>query len=290
MTKTVQLHCPSSKKTVDNFVISPFQMHEQVLQGIRLRLGINHAALYTVDAKHITNLESLQDDQRILVAATPSEHMLPDAPPDFVLYDGEEGEDVNPEIDGFGQPWEDLTEREKCDHIQSVVEQKPTTRNKLRITRPYQSVQADLTVLHNVAPAEAEVNIDQRWRTTVEHFLPDALKPNKMKISGKFWDEQALAALALLSSFTHGQSELAREFLEEAVAMRAEESDGDEKSPVVRSQDVLDAITIIYERAGVIPAKLTKHKSAKTREKERRKALKGRKKAEAKDKVAGVHS
>ncbi|CAO2655999.1 Nn.00g048020.m01.CDS01 [Neocucurbitaria sp. VM-36] len=289
MTKTVQLHCPSTRQSVDNFVVSPFQTHEQVMQGIRLRLGINHAALYTVDAKHITNLESLQEDQRILVAASSLERMLPDAPSGFALYDGEEGEVVDPAVEGFGQPWDDLTEREKCDHIISVMEQQPTTRNKLRITRPYQSVQSGMISLQSMSSTEAEANIDQRWRTTIEHFLPDALKPNKVKTSGKFWDGQVIAALSVLSSFTHGQSRLARDFLEEAVTMRVDNSEGDdEKSSIVQTQDVLDAIALIYERAGVVPAKLTKHKSAKMKEKERRKALKERKKVEAKDRVVGT--
>ncbi|KAJ4371605.1 hypothetical protein N0V83_004825 [Neocucurbitaria cava] len=276
MTKMVQLHCPSTGQTVDKFVISPFQTHEQVIQGIRIRLGIQHAALYTTDAKLITNFDSLQEDQRVLVAATSSELMLPDAPTGFILYDGEESDEVDPTTEGFEQPWEDLTEREKCDHILSLVEQKPTTRNKLRITRPYQSVQPDLFTMHlnSISPTEAEALIDQRWRTTVEHFLPDALKPAKPKTSGKFWDEQVVATLSVLSSFTHGQSRLAREFLEEAVSMRMERSVDDDKDSIVRGQDVIDAVALVYERAGVIPAKLTKHKSAKVKQKERRKAEK----------------
>jgi hypothetical protein len=32
--------------------------------------------------------------------------MLPDAPPEWVLYDGEEGDDVDPDIEGYGQEWD----------------------------------------------------------------------------------------------------------------------------------------------------------------------------------------
>lgn len=106
MTKTVQLHCPSTNATVDNFVITPYQAFDQVIQGVRLAFESKHAALYTVDAKCIVSVETIHDDQRILVAVSRSERILPDAPPSYVLYDGEEGDDVDPNVEGFGQPWE----------------------------------------------------------------------------------------------------------------------------------------------------------------------------------------
>ncbi|KAH7383177.1 hypothetical protein BKA66DRAFT_559538 [Pyrenochaeta sp. MPI-SDFR-AT-0127] len=287
MTKTVQIHCPSTGQTVDNFIISPFQTHDQVLQGVRLRFDISYAALYTVDAKPISNAQSLQEDQRVLVAAKELEHMLPDAPAGFALYDGEEGDHVDADVEGFGQDWEDLTEREKCDHIQSLAVQKPTMRNTLRITRPWQSVHNDLNVLQThtsgdldtqSSPSDCEALIEQRWRTTIEHFLPASLSPAKIKVAGKFWNPHVLAVIAVLGSFTQGQSHLVRGFLQEAVNMRLKESEGNDTSSTVQKQDVIDAITIIYERAGIIPAKLTKRKSAKAKGKERRKALKVQKK------------
>lgn len=109
--KTVQLYCPSNNKTVDRFVISPYQTFEQVLQGIRLAVETRHAALYTVVAKPIASVETIESDQRILVAVTTSERMLPDAPLGYVLYDGEEGHDIDPNIEGFGQPWEVCSHR-----------------------------------------------------------------------------------------------------------------------------------------------------------------------------------
>jgi hypothetical protein len=102
----IQLYCPSTKRTIDGFVVGAFQTLDQVLQGVRLALDIKYAALYTVDAKPINEPSTLQDDQRVLVAITEKEVMLPDALPDWVLYDGEEGDDVNPDMDGFGQEWD----------------------------------------------------------------------------------------------------------------------------------------------------------------------------------------
>ncbi|KAF1946067.1 hypothetical protein EJ02DRAFT_367836 [Clathrospora elynae] len=288
----VQLHCPSNKKTVSGFVIGAYQSPEQVLQGVRLAVGTNYAALYTVDAKYIPDPHSLHEDQRVLVAATQSERMLPDAPQGYILYDGEEGEDVDTDVECFGQPWEDLTESERCAHITSINEKKPTTRNKMRITRTYQSVQADLKALdatpQSTPLTDYETSIEQRWGITLEHFLPGHMKPPKFKTGGKIWDEPALATLAIFGSFTHGQARLAQEVLEEAVAMRVDEDQGDDRDPVVRKQDVLNAITIVYERAGVLPAKLTKVKSEKAREKEKRKAAKEKKKAGGKNGVGGA--
>jgi len=159
---------------------------------------------------------------------------------------------------------------------------KPTTRNKLRITRPYMSVRADIDALTS-APTLAQAtnyehDIEERWAITIEHLLPSSMKPSSSKFSSKSCDAPTLAALSLFSSFTHGQARLARNVLEDAVALRTEEDQGDDKSPVVREQDVFNAITIVYERAGVLPAKLTKVKTEKARRKDGRKAAKGKRK------------
>lgn len=113
--KTVHLYCPTSKKSADNVVISPFHTIEQVLQGVRLAVSSKYAALYTVDAKPIASVEALEDDQRVLVAVTLAEVMLPDAQPGFVLYDGEEGHQVDPDVEGFGEAWE------VCTHLVSRI-------------------------------------------------------------------------------------------------------------------------------------------------------------------------
>lgn len=266
MSTTIQLHCPSRKRTIDNFVISPFQANDQILQGIRIALQIPFAGLFTVDAKAITKLDSLQQDQRILVAAAADERMLPDSPPDFVFYDGQEGNDIDPDLDGYGQSWESLSERERCDHIMSLQELKPTTRNKLRFTRQYQDVFDDLAAIgdQNQDAKESEALIEQRWRLTIDHLLPDSMKPTKIKTAGKFWDDQVVAGLVVLSSTMPGQAQLAIDNLEDAIQIRI--TDGVETSPLVQLGDIINAVTIIYEHAGVIPIKLTKPKSAKARE------------------------
>jgi len=101
----VQLHCPSTKKTVEDFFITPFQSLEQVLPSVRLALNIKYAAIYTIEAKPITEPSTLQEDQRVLVAASASEIMLPDSPSEWVLYDGEEGDDVDMGVECYGLQW-----------------------------------------------------------------------------------------------------------------------------------------------------------------------------------------
>jgi hypothetical protein len=284
MSKIVQLHCPSLKRTVDNYVVSPFQSNDQVFQSIRVALQIPHVTLYTVDAKPLTKLDTIQEGQRILVAAATSERMLPDSPYEYEYYDGQEGDDVDPDSEGYGQSWESLSEREKCDHIMGLNESKPTSRNKLRFARQWQAISDDLAAVRDqeTDSGECEALIEQRWRLSIDHFLPDNMKPAKLKTSGKFWDEQVVAALAVLSSLIPGQARLAAEFLEEAVQMRI--TDGVETSPLLQLTDVDNAVTLIFEHAGVIPAKLTKPKSAKAREKERKKALREKTKGDAKAK------
>lgn len=102
----VQLHCPSTKKIVEDFIVTSFQTLEQILPSVRLALDIKYAAIYTTEAKPINDPSTLQEDQWILVAASTTEVMLPDAPCEWVLYDGEEGDDVDPDVEGFGLPWD----------------------------------------------------------------------------------------------------------------------------------------------------------------------------------------
>ena len=101
----VQLYCPSTKKTVEGFFVTPFQTLEQVLPSVRLALNLKYAAIYTIEAKPITEPSTLQEDQRVLVAASASETMLPDSPSEWVLYDGEEGDDVGMNVECYGLEW-----------------------------------------------------------------------------------------------------------------------------------------------------------------------------------------
>jgi hypothetical protein len=146
-------------------------------------------------------------------------------------------------------------------------------------------VEADISTLdsESILPADEVAddytNIEQRWGITVEQFIPASMKPPTAKFGQKNTDVLTLSALNVLSSFTHGQSRLALEVLEEAIALRTQEDQGDDKDPVLQNQDVLNAITIVYERASVIPGKLTKAKSGKGKEREKRKAAKERKKS-----------
>ncbi|KAL6702910.1 hypothetical protein ACN47E_000811 [Coniothyrium glycines] len=282
MTK-IQLHCPSSRATVDDFVISPYATNEHVLQGVRLAFNIKHAALYTTDARLVSDVHSIQEGERVLVAATSNELMLADAPPGIMFYNGEEGDDMDLDTESFDQNWEDLTDSEMCEHIVNLNRLKPTGRNKLRITQSWSSVHSAMLSLEATAPgavdiANTETKIEQCWQVTYDRFLPTSMAPQKFKVNGKIWDEKILAALCVMSSFTHGQAGLAREFLESAVKSRAQK--GEDTSPAIQAQDVCNAIFTIYESVGA----LTKTKNGKSGGRERRKAQKERKK---KDKSSG---
>jgi hypothetical protein len=103
--KTIQVHCPSNDKT-ESFSIAPYQSQDQVLQSIRLQLNIPYAAVYDTQAKSIKDLQKCDTDQVVLVAAAANEDMQPYAPRNAIMYNGEEGEDVDDMIDGFGIDWE----------------------------------------------------------------------------------------------------------------------------------------------------------------------------------------
>ncbi|KAG9188982.1 hypothetical protein G6011_05850 [Alternaria panax] len=280
----VKLYFPSTKKTVDNFIIGAFQNLDQVLQGVRLALGIKYAALYTTDAKPIYEPGSLDNDDRVLVAASAKETMLPDAPPEWVLYDGEEGDDVDPNTEGYGQEWDTLSDHEKYVHMTSLHEQKPSTRNKLRITRAYKAVEADFRLIDARRPASIPVaedyaTIEQHWGMLLKDLIPASMKRGPgLTPSNKLPAASTVTAISVLSTFTHGQSRLALEVMEEAVALRTQDEEGDDGDPVLQQHDVLSAIEIVYERAGVLPARRTKGKSGKVREREKRRAARERRK------------
>jgi len=149
----------------------------------------------------------------------------------------------------------------------------------MRITRECKPVQADIDTLNSrtstsASVAENEDHIEKCWGVAVEHFLPTSMKPAASKSSSKSCDSSTLAILSILAGFTQGQSRLALEVLEEAVALRTEDR-GDDKDPALKKGDVINAITIIYERAEVIDAKLIKGKGGKGKGKERRRPSKG---------------
>jgi len=150
----------------------------------------------------------------------------------------------------------------------------------MRITREYKPVEADIEALDSTTStparvAEDEDHLEKCWGVAVEHFLPTSLKPAATKSSSKSCDASTLAVLSIMAGFTQGQSRLVLEVLEEAVALRTEEDQGDDKDPALQKGDVLNAITLIYERAEAIEAKLIKGKGAKGKGKGRRRSSKG---------------
>ena len=102
----VQLHCPSTKKTVDSFFIGDHLNPLDVVKAVRIALGLKYAALFNSDAKHIADPKSLENGSQILVAASEDEEMLPDAAPGSVIYEGEEKHDLQPDCDVYGVDWE----------------------------------------------------------------------------------------------------------------------------------------------------------------------------------------
>ncbi|KAH7068634.1 hypothetical protein FB567DRAFT_634340 [Paraphoma chrysanthemicola] len=294
MSKQIQLHCPSTKATVDTFIISPYHSPEQTYKAIRLALAIPHASLYTIEAVPITKLDAIQDGQRVLVAAAPQEHMLPDSPPEYEFYTGEEADDVDPDLEGYGLEWDDMSEREKHEHVTSLNARVPERRNRMRITRGWEDVRdeiarvqkmegADGTGKGKVDVKECEDLIQQRWNITLDQFIPDTYKPPKIPSTAtttRTWDTDFVAAVAVLSSFSHGQASLIREHLVEAIQLRIAEEIDTRAEGHVQTGDVLSAIGIVFERVGVVEAKGVKvrTKPVRAKGKERRKAGKARRK------------
>ena len=154
----------------------------------------------------------------------------------------------------------------------------------MRITRPYKSLEAELHFFEYKGSStfeftEDDARVERYWGITVKQFIPFSMKAGpSTNLSQKLTSPTAFAIM-ILSSFTHGQSRLALEVLEEAIALRTQDEQGDNKDPALQTQDVLNAIAIVYERADLIPANLTKVKSGKSKEREKRKAAREKKKS-----------
>lgn len=163
------------------------------------------------------------------------------------------------------------------------MESKPPTRNKLRITRECGAVREELAAINQqeldtaTAPTtEHETVIQERWDTTLDAFIKQIAKhaptpATKSHITSSSLSSSTISALSVLSSMTLGQARLAGEVLCEAVAMRLEKDQDETKDPVPREDDVKNAVEIVFERAGVIPAKLTKVKGGKAKDRKRAK-------------------
>jgi hypothetical protein len=107
MIKKIDLYCPCENKSKNGFQVSSFQSHSQVLQSIRLTLGVQSiAAVYDVHAKPIVDLQTCNEGQCVQVATTYSEQVKSYAPKNTIVYRGEEGNDVGDMMDGYGLPWE----------------------------------------------------------------------------------------------------------------------------------------------------------------------------------------
>jgi hypothetical protein len=92
--------------TVDDHMIGSAMSPAAAVTAVRVKLGLKYAALFTPEAKPIADPKTLEEGSRILVAASADEKMLPDAPQGWVLYEGEEGEDVDQDSDVYDQAWE----------------------------------------------------------------------------------------------------------------------------------------------------------------------------------------
>lgn len=212
---------------------------------------------------------------------------------------------------------QNLSDHEKSQHILSLSVTKPSSRNKMRITRPYAAVHAEMVAIKqcdisvaSAAPLPSSVSvsvsageqeqegegkgkseaepstsntphetlIQDRWGISLDALLPPSMKPSTGKYTSTTHASAlapaTLAALSLFASCTHGQPRLACEVLSEAVALRTEEDQTEDRDPVLRMDDVLNALDMVYERAGVIPVKLTKGKSGKARKRAKGRARK----------------
>lgn len=208
------------------------------------------------------------------------------------------------------QPWQttnslsspffpqDLTDTEKRLHITFLSTLKPTTRNKLRITREYAAVRGDLLSIQQsdlsidnrstkLSVSQHEDLIQDRWGIPLEHFLrlvniPSAVKcpsygtktpstssSSSVAVTTTSLTPATIAGLALMASLSHGQAKLAAEVLSEAVVMRLGGKDQEEKELRLREDDVGNAVEIVYERADVVPVKLTAGKKTRKRAKGR---------------------
>ncbi|KAH6865605.1 hypothetical protein BKA58DRAFT_404169 [Alternaria rosae] len=253
------LYCPSLNKTKNDSGVGPFKKHDELLQDIRSVLRIDYAAVYDLCACEAGDI--------VRVAAEKGETMRFYSPRNCIFYNGEE-EVSNEWVDGYGLPWKELTDPQKCGHVMSVGKGPGgfVLDNTIRITRPYVDVQKELKEIAGAAPDDMDskrnlgMAIFYNWARKWEMLLPASMKPAPDEIFTK-----VLGLLVVLSSFTHGSGGLVRGYLVDAVNARLALEDDETKDPLLRAQDVVHVISTLYDKAGSLAAKiaLAKEKAMK---------------------------
>ncbi|KAI4924362.1 uncharacterized protein J4E92_007443 [Alternaria infectoria] len=275
MAHKVTLHCPSIDKTKSEFTLGPFDKHDKVLQQVRTFFKIEYAAVYDIRAQPIDDICACEAGQIVQVAASKGEIMKYYKPKVCIFYNGEE-EVSNEWVDGYGLPWKDLNDYQRCSHVMSLGKGPGgfVLDNTIRITRPYADVQKDLKEVAGAAPDGMEskrnlgIAIFLNWAWKWEMLLPVSMKPAK----DSDMSSKVLGLLVVLSSFTHGSASLVRGYLVETVNARVSGAEDDEtKDPLLRAQDVVHVISTLYEKAGSLAAKiaLAKEKAMKDKMKEK---------------------
>ncbi|KAI4925588.1 hypothetical protein J4E85_007467 [Alternaria conjuncta] len=275
MAHKITLHCPSIDKTKSDFVLGPFDKHDKVLQQVRAVFKIDYAAVYDIRAQPIDDICACEPGQIVQVAASKDEIMKYYKPKVCIFYNGEE-EVSNEWVDGYGLPWKDLNDYQRCSHVMSLGKGPGgfVLDNTIRITRPYADVQKDLKEVAGATPDDMEskrnlgLGIFLNWAWKWEMLLPASMKPAK----DDDMSSKVLGLLVVLSSFTHGSASLVRGYLVETVKARVSGAEDDEtKDPLLRAQDVVHVISTLYEKAGSLAAKiaLAKEKAMKDKMKEK---------------------
>ncbi|KAI4656742.1 uncharacterized protein J4E78_006633 [Alternaria triticimaculans] len=285
---SIALHCPTINKTKSAFGLVPSKKHDEILQDIRSLFGIDYAATYDIRGKPIDDICACKPGDLVQVATEKFEIMVPYSPRNCIFYNGEEMEKITDAwADGYGKPWKELNDSQRCEHITSLgtKAEDSVLVNTIRITRPYVEVQQELKDIAAAAPEDMDTKqnlgtaIFTNWGKKWDMLLPPTMKPANDEMSAK-----VLRLLVALSSFTHGSARLVRRYLVEAVNARLSGPGGRETDDaLLRDEDIVHVIGTLYEKADSLAAEmaLAKEKKVqkKVKDKTRKQAWRARKKA-----------
>jgi len=146
-----------------------------------------------------------------------------------------------------------LTEIEKRNHIVSIGANRPETKNILRIVETYPAIEVEIAALKKAdamqlatsySLAASYQKISNNWGMSFMMWLPEELKPKSSFVTYQ-WDLRMVALIAIFAKATPGQGHITKGILKTIV-------DAQTNVGIPTVPDVMQAITLIYERAGLV--------------------------------------
>ncbi|KAH8725146.1 hypothetical protein GQ44DRAFT_616888, partial [Phaeosphaeriaceae sp. PMI808] len=242
--RVVQLYCPKYNATVDNSIITPSMGYEGTITHVKasFRLdSLQHVHLCDINGERLfehvgcpSSLRNVLSGERLLVVMNDNERVFPVPELEVMLY----LEDEN-----LPKPLRKMSRDSRRNHLRMLRRLDAVQRrNILRLTLPQDDIVAALANLVNPTA--------KKMKTTYSYNQSERVIAGHWFVKRTFRCEaKCLAALAILSGATSGQSSLVEDYLKKAMMLR-NHCYGTSDDTLLEG-DVRAVISAFYEKAAM---------------------------------------